>query len=36
MVNASGAGNAEITVLLIPEEIDLAAETSVDFSSPGR
>ena len=36
MVNASGAANAKVTVLLTPEEIDRAVKTSVDFSAPGQ
>jgi uncharacterized protein with GYD domain len=36
MVNASGAANAKITVLLTPEEIDRAAKISVDYKSPGQ
>ena len=36
MVNASGVGNAKVTVLLTPEDIDTAVKTSVDFSPPGQ
>ena len=36
MVNASGVGNAKVTVLLTPEDVDKAVKTSVDFSPPGQ
>ena len=36
MVNASGAANAKVTVLLTPEEVDRAVKTSIDFSPPGQ
>jgi uncharacterized protein with GYD domain len=35
-VNASGAVNVSTTVLLTPEEIDAAAQRSVDYRPPGR
>ena len=34
-VNASGAVTAKTTVLLTPEEVDAAAERSVDYRAPG-
>jgi uncharacterized protein with GYD domain len=34
-VNASGAVRAKTTVLLTPEEVDQAAEKSVDYTPPG-
>jgi uncharacterized protein with GYD domain len=34
-VNASGAVNIKTVVLLTPEEIDAAAERSVDYQPPG-
>ena len=36
MVNASGVGNAKVTVLLTPEDVDKAVKTSVDFRPPGQ
>ncbi|HSQ84294.1 MAG TPA: GYD domain-containing protein [Desulfobacterales bacterium] len=36
IVNASGASNVQLTVLLTPEEIDRATKKSVDFSPPGQ
>ncbi len=35
-VNASGAVNLKITVLLTPEEIDLAAKKTVPYRPPGE
>jgi len=34
-VNASGAVTVKTTVLLTPEEVDAAAERSVDYNPPG-
>jgi uncharacterized protein with GYD domain len=34
-VGASGMATARTTVLLTPEEIDRAAETTVDYAPPG-
>ncbi|WP_028057862.1 GYD domain-containing protein [Candidatus Solirubrobacter pratensis] len=34
-VNASGAVKVSTTVLLTPEEVDAAAERSVDYQPPG-
>jgi uncharacterized protein with GYD domain len=34
-VNASGAVNVRTTVLLTPEEVDAAAQRSVDYTPPG-
>lgn len=34
-INASGAVHTKCTVLLTPEEIDRAAQKSVDFRPPG-
>ena len=34
-VNARGGATSEIVVLLTPEEIDAAAELSVDYRPPG-
>ena len=34
-VNASGAVNAKTIVLLTPEEVDAAAERSVEYRPPG-
>lgn len=34
-VNASGAVTAKTTVLLTPEEVDAAAQRSVDYRPPG-
>ena len=36
IVNASGTGNAKVTVLLTPEDIDQAVKTSVEFRPPGQ
>jgi len=36
IVNASGAAKVKMTVLLTPEEIDQAAQRSVEYSPPGR
>ena len=36
MVNSSGVGNAKVTVLLTPEDVDKAVKTSVDFIPPGQ
>ena len=36
MVTASGTGNAKVTVLLTPEEVDRAVKTNVDFSLFGQ
>lgn len=35
VVNASGAVSARTVVLLTPEEVDAAAQRSVDFRPPG-
>jgi uncharacterized protein with GYD domain len=34
-VNAAGGATAHTTVLLTPEEVDQAAEKSVDYTPPG-
>jgi uncharacterized protein with GYD domain len=34
-INASGAVTAKTTVLLTPEEVDQAAQKSVDYTPPG-
>src|SRR3954454_1575981 len=34
-VNSSGGANAKTTVLLTPEEVDSAAQKSVDYRPPG-
>jgi uncharacterized protein with GYD domain len=34
-VNASGGATSEVVVLLTPEEIDTAAQRSVDYRAPG-
>ncbi len=34
-VNASGGATATTTVLLTPEEVDAAAQRSVDYRAPG-
>jgi uncharacterized protein with GYD domain len=34
-VNASGSVTAKTTILLTPEEVDQAAQKSVDYSPPG-
>ena len=34
-VNASGGATVKTTVLLTPEEVDSAAEQSVDYRAPG-
>jgi uncharacterized protein with GYD domain len=34
-VNSSGAANTKTTVLLTPEEVDQAAQKSVDYTPPG-
>ena len=34
-VNASGAATVKTTVLLTPEEVDAAAQRSVDYRPPG-
>lgn len=34
-VNASGGATAKTTVLLTPEEVDAAAQRSVDYRAPG-
>ena len=34
-VNASGAVSAKTTILLTPEEVDPAAQKSVDYTPPG-
>jgi uncharacterized protein with GYD domain len=34
-VNAAGAATAQTTVLLTPEEVDAAAQKSVDYRPPG-
>ena len=34
-VNASGAAGVKTTVLLTPEEVDAAAQRSVDYRPPG-
>ena len=34
-VNASGAATSKTTVLLTPEEVDAAAQKSVDYRAPG-
>ena len=36
MINASGVVNGKTTVLLTPEELDQAAEKTVDYRPPGR
>jgi uncharacterized protein with GYD domain len=36
VVNATGAVNAKITVLITPEEIDEATKKSVDYLPPGQ
>jgi uncharacterized protein with GYD domain len=35
-VGASGAASVETVTLLTPEEVDAAAEKSVDYSPPGK
>ena len=35
-VNAAGGAVAKTTVLLTPEEVDAAAQRSVDYRAPGR
>jgi uncharacterized protein with GYD domain len=34
-VNAAGAATSEVVVLLSPEDVDAAAQLSVDYRSPG-
>ena len=34
-VNAAGGATSEVVVLLTPEDIDAAAELSVDYRAPG-
>jgi uncharacterized protein with GYD domain len=36
VVNASGAVNAKVTVLITPEEVDQATKKSVDYLPPGQ
>jgi uncharacterized protein with GYD domain len=36
IINAAGAANVKITVLLTPEEVDQATKTSVDYRPPGQ
>ena len=36
VVNASGAVNAKVTVLITPEEVDQAAKKSLDYIPPGQ
>ena len=36
VVNASGAVNAKVTVLITPEEVDQATKKSLDYVPPGQ
>ena len=36
VVNASGAVNAKVTVLITPEEVDQATKKSLDYIPPGQ
>lgn len=36
VVNASGAVNAKVTVLITPEEVDQASQKSVEYLPPGQ
>jgi uncharacterized protein with GYD domain len=36
VVNASGAVNAKVTVLITPEEVDQATKKSLDYIAPGQ
>ncbi len=36
VVNASGAVNAKVTVLITPEEVDQATQKSVEYLPPGQ
>ena len=36
VVNASGAVNAKVTVLITPEEVDQATKISLDYIPPGQ
>jgi uncharacterized protein with GYD domain len=36
VINASGAANGKVTVLLTPEELDQASKKSVSYRPPGQ